>query len=61
MINETIKISAKDVNLYYGDNHALKNINMDIKKKLFLLFTQQSLEIDQNYLLSAQCYVLRID
>lgn len=34
MINETIKISAKDVNLYYGDNHALKNINMDIKKNM---------------------------
>ena len=32
MLNETIKISAKDVNLFYGDNHALKNINMDIKK-----------------------------
>lgn len=32
MINEAIKISAKNVNLYYGDNHALKNINMNIKK-----------------------------
>lgn len=32
MLNETVKISAKDVNLFYGDNHALKNINMDIKK-----------------------------
>lgn len=31
-MNENIKISAKNVNLYYGDNHALKNINMDIKK-----------------------------
>lgn len=26
-----IKISAKNVNLYYGENHALKDINMDIK------------------------------
>lgn len=34
MINGTVKISAKDVNLYYGDNHALKNINMDIKKNM---------------------------
>lgn len=31
-MNENIKISAKNVNLYYGDNHALKNINMDIKE-----------------------------
>lgn len=31
-MNENIKICAKNVNLYYGDNHALKNINMDIKK-----------------------------
>lgn len=34
MINETVKISAKNVNLYYGENHALKNINMDIKKNM---------------------------
>lgn len=26
-----IKISAKNVNLYYGENHALKDITMDIK------------------------------
>lgn len=25
-----IKISTKNINLYYGENHALKNINMDI-------------------------------
>lgn len=29
---EEIKISAKHLNLYYGENHALKDINMDIKK-----------------------------
>ena len=31
-MNEEIKISAKNLNLYYGENHALKDINMDIKK-----------------------------
>lgn len=31
-MKEDIKISAKNMNLYYGENHALKNINMDIKK-----------------------------
>ena len=31
-MNEEIKISAKKLNLYYGENHALKDINMDIKK-----------------------------
>ena len=31
-MNEEIKISAKHLNLYYGGNHALKDINMDIKK-----------------------------
>lgn len=25
-----IKLSVKDLNLYYGDNHALKNVSMDI-------------------------------
>lgn len=27
---DTIKISVRNLNLYYGDKHALKNINMDI-------------------------------
>lgn len=31
-MDNNVKISARNVNLYYGDNHALKNINMDIKK-----------------------------
>ena len=31
-MKENMKISAKNVNLYYGDNHALKDINMEIKK-----------------------------
>jgi phosphate transport system ATP-binding protein len=28
--NETIKISARDVNVYYGQNHALKDVNVEI-------------------------------
>ena len=31
-MSEEIKISARNLNLYYGENHALKDINMDIKK-----------------------------
>lgn len=31
-MNEEIQISARNLNLYYGENHALKDINMDIKK-----------------------------
>ena len=27
------KISVENLNLFYGDNHALKNINMDIREK----------------------------
>ena len=30
MSEESIILQAKDLNLYYGDNHALKNINMEI-------------------------------
>ena len=30
---EQIKIKVSDMNLYYGENHALKNINMDMKDK----------------------------
>jgi phosphate transport system ATP-binding protein len=32
------KISTKDLNLYYGTNHALKNINMDIKENAITAF-----------------------
>ena len=27
-----VKISTQNLNLYYGENHALKNINLDIEK-----------------------------
>ncbi len=30
---DNYKISVKDLNLFYGENHALKNINMDINDK----------------------------
>lgn len=30
---EQIKIKVSDMNLYYGENHALKSINMDIQDK----------------------------
>lgn len=30
---EQIKIKVSDMDLYYGENHALKNINMDIQDK----------------------------
>ncbi len=32
------KIIVKDLNLYYGDNHALKNVNMDIEEKAITAF-----------------------
>ena len=35
-MNNDTKISVRDLNLYYGENHALKNINMDIHISLSL-------------------------
>lgn len=32
------KISAKNLNLYYGEKHALKNINMDIENNMITAF-----------------------
>ncbi len=32
-LENQIKIQAKDLNLFYGDNHALKNIHMNIREK----------------------------
>lgn len=32
------KISVKDLNLHYGENHALKNINMDIREHAITAF-----------------------
>ena len=32
------KISTRNLNLYYGENHALKNINLDLyeQKKVYI-------------------------
>ena len=35
---EKSKISVKDLNLYYGSNHALKNVNMEIKSNAVTAF-----------------------
>ena len=35
---ENAKIAVHDLNLYYGDNHALKDVNMDIKEKAITAF-----------------------
>ena len=32
------KLYARDLNLYYGDNHALKGINLDIEEKQITAF-----------------------
>ena len=32
------KISVEDLNLYYGENHALKNVNMDICENAITAF-----------------------
>lgn len=31
-------VEIKNINLSYGDNHVLKNINIEIKEKIFLHF-----------------------
>lgn len=31
--NERVKISCRNVNVYYGDKHAIKNVNVDIAEK----------------------------
>ncbi|HEX9062702.1 MAG TPA: ATP-binding cassette domain-containing protein, partial [Clostridia bacterium] len=33
MENDSYKIYTKDLNLYYGNTHALKNISIDIEEK----------------------------
>ncbi len=35
---EKTKISVHDLNLYYGENHALKNVNMEIKENAITAF-----------------------
>lgn len=38
MKEKTSKISTRKLNLYYGDNHALKDINMDIRENAVTAF-----------------------
>ena len=35
---DKIKIHVQDLNLYYGENHALKGVNMDIQEKAITAF-----------------------
>lgn len=35
---EKIKIEVRNLNLYYGENHALKNVNMEIKDRAITAF-----------------------
>lgn len=35
---DKIKLSVRDLNLYYGDNHALKDVNMDIRENAITAF-----------------------
>lgn len=37
-MEKKIKITVRDLDLYYGDNHALKNVSMDIKEKSVTAF-----------------------
>lgn len=37
-MNEDLAFSIKDLNLYYGDNHALKDVNMNIYKNSVTAF-----------------------
>ena len=37
-MRDDIKISVRDLNLYYGDNHALKDVNIDIHKNAITAF-----------------------
>ncbi|MGB7243802.1 MAG: phosphate ABC transporter ATP-binding protein PstB [Sulfitobacter sp.] len=34
----TVKIAARDVQVYYGDNHAIKDVNVDIQDKTVTAF-----------------------
>ncbi|MGB5558099.1 MAG: ATP-binding cassette domain-containing protein, partial [Paracoccaceae bacterium] len=35
---DDVKISAKDVNVWYGDNHAIKDVSVEIKDKTVTAF-----------------------
>lgn len=37
-MEKNVKIKVRDLNLYYGENHALKSVNMDIKENSVTAF-----------------------
>ena len=37
------KIKVKDLNLFYGENHALKDVSMEIKEKAMQNYLQQNM------------------
>ena len=40
---EKSKITVRNLNLHYGENHALKNINMDIRTCDYSVYRSQRL------------------
>ncbi|MCY4179863.1 MAG: ATP-binding cassette domain-containing protein, partial [Litoreibacter sp.] len=38
MANDDIKITAKGVDVYYGDNHAIKDVDVDIQNRAVTAF-----------------------
>lgn len=37
-MDKKTKIQVRNLDLYYGENHALKNVSMDIKEKSITAF-----------------------
>ena len=37
-MDKKTKIQVRDLNLWYGENHALKNVNIDIKENSVTAF-----------------------
>ena len=42
-------INIKNINVSYGKNHVLKDVNIDIKEKDFLLFLDHQVAEKQHY------------
>ena len=36
-MNNKIKVKVENLNLYYGENHALKDVSMDIQENAVIL------------------------
>ena len=48
-MSNKIKVKVENLNLYYGENHALKDVNMDIQENAVTALSDHLAVVNQHF------------